>query len=254
MFNSRIATAVRTALVCACIAIANVSLVSASGLAPLSMRAATPSPITATSGTYGNPPATARTAASGVYGDPEAAAKYWVQQSTEDTCGLASVADVVGEATGTPATEQQIIKLAQKTPSVIRDGPIYLPTGDPGHETDTGGIDAADTVVLLDHYGIKARMTWDKYPDEVTLGALEQDLGANRKVIAWVKSGTILDSSDQRKTADHLLVVTGIDTINETVHLNDPYADRRRYEGQHHEIHGRLESRAANVIVTAPTS
>ncbi|OBA62515.1 hypothetical protein A5647_08080 [Mycobacterium sp. 1100029.7] len=79
--------------------------------------------------------------------------------------------------------------------------------------------------MLLDHYGIKSRMTWDKYPDEVTLSALEQDLGAHRKVIAWVHGGTILDTNDQRKTADHLLVVTGIDTNDETVHLNDPYAD-----------------------------
>jgi hypothetical protein len=187
------------------------------------MRAATTSATTATD----NLPATtrARTTASGVYGDPEAAAKYWVQQSLEDTCGLASVADVVGEVTGNAPTEKQIIKLAQNTPSVIRHGPIYLPTGDPGHEGEKGGIDMADTVVLLDHYGIKSHMTYDAHPDEVGLPALEQFLGANRKVIAWVNGGTILDSNDQRKTPDHLLVVTGVDTNDETVHLNDPYAD-----------------------------
>ena len=162
-----------------------------------------------------------------MYGDPKAAAKYWVQQSLEDTCGLASVADVVGEVTGKIPTEEQIIKVAQNTPSAIRDGPVYLPTGDPGHETEKGGIDAGDVVVLLDHYGIKSRMMWDKNPDEVTLPKLEQYLGANRKVIAWVNGGTILDTKDdQRKTADHLLVVTGVDTNNETVHLNDPYADQ----------------------------
>jgi uncharacterized protein YvpB len=59
----------------------------------------------------------------------------------------------------------------------------------------------------------------------VGLPALEHYLGANRKVIAWVNGGTILDSNDQRKTPDHLLVVTGVDTNDETVHLNDPYAD-----------------------------
>jgi hypothetical protein len=254
MFNSRIATAVRTALVCACIGTANVLLVSACDPAPPSMRAATTSPITAASGTYGNPPATAGTAASGVYGDPEAAAKYWVQQSTEDTCGLASVADVVGEVTGTPATEQQIIKLAQNTPSVVRDGPIYLPTGDPGHETEKGGIDAADTVVLLEHYGVKSRMTWDKYPDEVTLSALEQYLGANRKVIAWVNGGTILNSNDQRKTADHLLVVTGIDTNNETVHLNDPYADYGDTKVSIARFMTAWKTGQQTIVVTAPTN
>ena len=189
------------------------------------MHAATPSPPTATDSTYGNPPASARTTASGVYGDPEAAAKYWVQQSLEDTCGLASVADVVGEVTGNAPTEPQIIKLAQNTHSVIRNGPIYLPTGDPGHEGENGGIDMADTVVLLDHYGIKSRMTYDANPNEVGLSKLEEYLGANRKIIAWVNGGTILDSDDQRTAPDHLLVVTGIDTNNEKVHLNDPYAD-----------------------------
>jgi peptidase C39-like protein len=59
----------------------------------------------------------------------------------------------------------------------------------------------------------------------VGLPALEQYLGANRKVIAWVNGGTFLDSSDQRTAPDHLLVLTGIDTNNEMVHLNDPYAD-----------------------------
>ena len=221
MFNSRIAIAMRTALVGACIGIASMSLVSACSSAPSSMRAATTSP----AATSGRAPATAKALAGDMYGDPAAAAKYWVQQSLEDTCGLASVADVVGEVTGHTPTEEQIIKVAQNTPSSIRDGPVYLPTGDPGHETEKGGIDMADTVVLLDHYGIKSHMTYDKHPEEVGLSKLEEYLGADRKVIAWVNSGTILGSNDQRTSADHLLVVTGIDTNKELVHLNDPYAD-----------------------------
>ncbi|ORW97747.1 hypothetical protein AWB92_02905 [Mycobacterium sp. IEC1808] len=218
----RIASAMRTALAEACIGMAGVLLVSGCGAAPPSTRATPSAPTAATSA---SPPATARTTADGVYGDPDAAAKYWVQQSLEDTCGLASVADVVGEVTGNPPTEQQIIKLAQSTPSVIRDGPIYLPTGDPGHETEAGGIDMADTVVLLEHYGIKSRMIYDTQPDQTGLSALEQYLGSGRKVIAWVNGGTILNSDDQRTSPDHLLVVTGVDTNNDTVHLNDPYAD-----------------------------
>jgi hypothetical protein len=223
MFKSRIATAVHTALVCACLGFTGVSLVAGCGSAPSSVSAATTSP----AGTHAtSATAPAGTTAGGMFGDPRAAAKYWVQQSLEDTCGLASVADVVGEATGNTPTEEQIIKVAQNTPSVIRDGPVYLPTGDPGHETEKGGIDAADVVTLLDHYGIKSKMMWDKNPDEVGMPALQQYLGANRKVIAWVNGGTILDTKDdQRKTADHLLVVTGLDTTDQTVHLNDPYAD-----------------------------
>lgn len=240
--NSRIASAARTALVVACIGIANVSLVSACGQASVSTRAATTSPTTAT----------ARTTAGGVYGDPEAAAKYWQQQSLEDNCGLASVADVVGEITGNAPTEKQIIKLAQSTPSSIRNAPIYLPTGDPGHEGDNGGIDMADTVVLLDHYGIKSHMAYDKHPEEVGLPKLEEYLGANRKVIAWVNSGTILNTSDQRTAPDHFLVVTGIDSNNETVHLNDPYADNANTKVSIATFMTAWKIGQESIVVTAP--
>lgn len=250
MFNPRLATAVRTALVGACIGMAGIWSLSSCGPAAPSMPAATTSPTTA----IGNPSSTARTSttASGVYGDPEAAAKYWVQQSLEDTCGLASVADVVGEVTGNAPTEKQIIKLAQNTPSVIRDGPIYLPTGDPGDETAKGGIDMADTVVLLDHYGIKSHMTYDAHPEEVGLPMLEQYLGANRKLIAWVNSGTILGSDDQRTAPDHLLVVTGIDANNETVHLNDPYADHADTKVSIGKFMTAWKIGQESIVVTAP--
>lgn len=256
MFDSRIAAAARTALVGACIGMAGISVVSACSVAPPSTRAATTSPPAATAGIDLNPPRTARarTAASGVYGDPKAAAKYWQQQSLEDNCGLMSVADVVGEVTGKAPTEKQIIKLAQNTPSVIRDGPIYLPTGDPGHEGDKGGIDMADEVVLLDHYGVKSRMTYDANPDEVGLSSLEQYLGANRKVIAWVNSGTILDSDDQRTDPDHFLVVTGIDTNNEIVHLNDPYADHADTKVSINRFMTAWRIGQESIVVTAPGS
>jgi hypothetical protein len=246
MFNSRIATAVRTALVGVCVGTASISLVSACSSAPPSTRAATTSS-TATA-------ASATTTASGVYGDPEAAAKYWQQQSLEDNCGLASVADVVGEVTGNAPTENQIIKLAQNTPSSIRNGPIYLPTGDPGHEGAKGGIDMADTVVLLEHYGIKSRMTYDKHPEEVGLPKLEEYLGANRKIIAWVNSGTILDSNDQRTDPDHFLVVTGIDTNNDVVHLNDPYADHADTKVSIAKFMTAWKIAQESIVVTAPAS
>jgi hypothetical protein len=250
MFNSRIATALGTARVGACIGMASILLVSACSSPAPAMRAATTSPSTATASVNGNPPA--RTTVGGVYGDPAAAAKYWVQQSLEDTCGLASVADVVGEVTGHARTEQQIIKLAQNTPSVIRDGQIYLPTGDPGHETEKGGIDMADTVVLLDHYGIKSHMTYDKHPEEVGLSKLEEYLGADRKVIAWVNSGTILGSNDQRTSPDHLLVVTGVDTNDHTVHLNDPYADHADTKVSIDTFMTAWKIGQESIVVTAP--
>jgi len=194
MFNSRIGAA-RTAVAAACIGMA--WFVAATG----------------------SPPATA---ASGVYGDPDAAAKYWQEQSLEDNCGLMAVADVVGEITGNAPTERQMIKLAQHTPSGTNPGPIYAPRDDPSHTNGNGGIEMADEVVLLDHYGIKSAMYYDKHPEQTGLPALEQYLGNNRKIIAWVNSAIIWDTHDERTKADHFLVVTGIDTNKEIVHLNDP--------------------------------
>jgi hypothetical protein len=194
MFNSRI-DAARSAVAAACIGMA---CVVAAG---------------------GSPPATS---ASGVYGDPEAAAKYWQEQSLEDNCGLMAVADVVGEITGNAPTERQMIKLAEHTPSGANPGPIYAPRDDPSHTNGNGGIEMADEVVLLDHYGIKSTMTYDKHPEQTGLPALEQYLSNNRKIIAWVNSAIIWDTHDERAKADHFLVVTGIDTNKEIVHLNDP--------------------------------
>ena len=114
-----------------------------------------------------------------------------MQQSLEDTCGLASVADVVGEVTGNAPTEKQIITLAQ-----------YL--------------------------------------------------GADRKVIAWVNGGTILGTNDQRTTADHLLVVTGIDTNNGTVHLNDPYADNGDTKVSIGTFMTAWKTGQESIVVTAP--
>lgn len=166
------------------------------------------------------------TGRAGVYGDPAAAAKYWQQQSLEDNCGLVSVADVVGEITGHAPTEQQVIALAVNTPSGTNPGPIYAPVNDPSHANGTGGIEMADEVVLLEHYGVKSAMTdATTHPDQTGLPALERYLNENRKIIAWVNSAVIWNTSDQRTAADHFLVVTGIDTNAEVVHLNDPGAD-----------------------------
>jgi peptidase C39-like protein len=190
MLNFRVAAAAHTALIGACIATASVS-----------------------------------SATSGMYGDPVAAAKYWQQQSFEDNCGLVSVADVVGEITGHTPTEQQMIALAESTPSQTNPGPIYAPRDDPSHSNGNGGIEMGDEVVLLDHYGIRSEMIYAVHPGRTGLPALERYLAGDRKVIAWVNSALIWNTSDQRTQPDHFLVVTGIDTDKEVVHLNDPGAD-----------------------------
>jgi hypothetical protein len=161
----------------------------------------------------------------GIYGDPVAAAKYWRAQSLEDNCGLMSVADVIGEITGKEPTEQQMITLAQNTPSGTNPGPIYASSVDPSHANGNGGVEMADLVVLLDHYGIKSAMYWTAHPETTGMPALQQYLRDGRKAIAWVNSAVIWNTTDQRTKADHYLVVTGIDTNKKIIHLNDPGAD-----------------------------
>lgn len=189
----------------------------------------------------------------GVYGDPAAAAKYWQQQSLEDNCGLVSVADVVGEITGHAPTEQQVIALAVSTPSGTNPGPIYAPVNDPSHANGTGGIEMADEVVLLDHYGIKSVMTdATTHPDQTGLPALERYLTANRKIIAWVNSAVIWNTSDQRTAADHFLVVTGIDTNAEVIHLNDPGADHADEQVSMTTFTTAWQTGGDSIVVTVP--
>jgi hypothetical protein len=151
----------------------------------------------------------------GVYGDPVAAAYYWQAQSLEDNCGAMSVADVVGELTGDEPTEAQILIVAEKIPSPMNPGiMIYTP--------DTGGISQGDLPALLDHYGIKAVENDSAGPG---LDQLEKYLGEGRKIIAHVNSATLWNVDGQRTDSDHAVVVTGIDTNKNIVHLNDPGID-----------------------------
>jgi hypothetical protein len=132
---------------------------------------------------------------------------------------------VVGVITGHAPTEQQVIALAEKTPSGTNPGPIYAPRAT--RETPKAAVASKwpTRVVLLDHYAIKSKMTYAVHPEETGLPALERYLASDRKIIAWVNSAVIWDTSHQRTKADHFLVVTGIDTNKEIVHLNDPGAD-----------------------------
>ncbi|MBB3601922.1 hypothetical protein FHT40_001555 [Mycolicibacterium sp. BK556] len=155
---------------------------------------------------------------SGVYGDPAAAAPYWQAQSLEDNCGAMSVADIVGQLTGDRPTEAQVLMKAEQTPSEMNPGTkIYTP--------NTGGISVGDLPVLFKQYGITSVNSDTSGPEATGLNALEKYLGSGRKVIAYVNSAIIWDTSDQRTAADHFVVVTGVDTNKNVVHLNDPGAD-----------------------------
>jgi Peptidase_C39 like family len=247
MLTSRIAATARAAMVGACVGLTSVSCGAAPG-APSSG-----------GDSHSNPPPTqaagpSPTTGAGVYGDPAAAARYWQQQSLEDNCGLVSVADVVGEITGHAPTEQQVIDLAESTPSATNPGPIYAPRDDPSHAGANGGIEMADEVVLLDHYGIKSEMTSAEHPDQTGLPALEQYLATDRKAIAWVNSALIWNTSDQRTKADHFLVVTGIDTGKGIVHLNDPGADHPDEQVSINTFAAAWQTAEESLVVTAAGS
>jgi hypothetical protein len=166
----------------------------------------------------------------GMYGDPAAAAAYW-QPQTYDDCVLMATADVVGQVTGQKITEQEIITVAEQTPSRTHPGPIYTLPKDKDNPNSGGGTSDNDIPLLLAHYGVGSTITDknDAYSTGAATGmpALEQYLGAGRKVIVAVNAeliwGLPVDAKDAHgnPTADHALVATGVDTVNGIVHLND---------------------------------
>ncbi|MEZ0362330.1 C39 family peptidase [Mycobacterium sp. pUA109] len=143
-----------------------------------------------------------------MYGDPEAAAAYWRYQHQED-CGLMAVADVVGQLTGHEPSQVGIELRGVFTPSEAHHGSIY----------EFDGTAPEDLVVLLQHYGIQSDLTTGN-----TMEGLEQDLAGGHKVIAGLNAETIWNyppGQGQRTQADHAVVVTGVDTGADIVHLND---------------------------------
>ncbi len=141
----------------------------------------------------------------GMYGDPAAAAAYWRQQHGSD-CGEMAVADVVGEITGRQPTERQITSVAENTSGATGSGSIWKPPGN---------TDIRDLPLLLWHYWIRADNV------QTNTNALEQNLAESRKVIVLLNAETIWDRPGNRDSANHFVVVTGIDTRAGVVHLND---------------------------------
>jgi hypothetical protein len=143
-----------------------------------------------------------------MYGDPQAAAPYWRYQHQED-CGLMAVADVVGQLTGKEPTQTGIELRGIFTRSESHRGPVYF----------FDGTSPQDMVMLLSKYGIQSDLTTGS-----TMQGLEQDLAGGHKVIAALNAETIWNyppGKGQRTNADHAVVVTGVDTRTDVVHLND---------------------------------
>lgn len=181
----------------------------------------------------GNPPSGTGT----LYGDPAAAAPFWRYQQYDDDCVEMAVADVVGELTGTQPSEHEVVALAQSTPSSVHPGPIY---SKPKKHHSGEGTSFDDEQTLLAHYGIRATST-DKGSAATThlptgMAALEQDLARGHKVIAGVNAEVIWGEpvedkdSNEAPLANHVVVVTGVDTAAGIVHLNDSGSEQGRDE------------------------
>jgi len=142
----------------------------------------------------------------GMHGDPAAAAPFWRFQVAQYACGEMAVADVIGQITGHEPSEGEITTAAEHTPSDSHPGPIYTPTSRTSNN---------DLVVLLEHYEIQAGAFHSN------LDLIEQDLDHGRRVIAGVNDKTLWNAPGNRGQENHFVVVTGIDTNSDVVHVND---------------------------------
>lgn len=157
-----------------------------------------------------------------MYGDPATNAKYWVSQHSMN-CLLMASAMVIGQLTGKTPSEAQIVYEASVTPSVER-GPgknMYLGLN------SGSGIGNDDAVALLQNHGITTTLT--QYRDSTqALDSLEATLDdPNKAAIAGINSGVLWayvfkeDPPPNVNPANHAVVVIGVDTANNVVHLND---------------------------------
>ncbi|GLE51596.1 C39 family peptidase [Mycobacterium montefiorense] len=172
----------------------------------------------------------AEAAAGTMYGDPAAAAKYWRYQKYDD-CVLMSSADVIGQVTGKEPSERTIIKRAQSTPRVVHPGSIYTTPANTKNPNSGMGTSFADVPTLLGLYKIGAMITNKEHAvkDGIPTGieGIEQQLSAGHKVIVSVNGELIWHQPVETKDdngnprGDHAVVVTGVDTTNNVVHLND---------------------------------
>jgi hypothetical protein len=165
-----------------------------------------------------------------LYGDPAAATRYWAAQSQSD-CGLMATRMVVGELTGTPPSEPDMIALAKSTPSKCAGGqPVYDDSFDPSDGGIGHGTCMTDLLILLNHFGIGATYADDDNGTDTGISALEGYLGAGRQAIVCVNSHTIWGDEGDRTRCGHLITVAAVDTDADTVYLGDSGGDGTRGE------------------------
>ncbi len=136
----------------------------------------------------------------------------WAQTQTQDGfCVPVSVAMLVSEASGVVHTEAEVVETAVTLGLLTQDG-----TG------TWSGMTAEGARVLLDHYGIDARVD-----HAAGIETISDHLDEGHGVIVAVDSDEVWhgvddDPSDAGAAPDHALVVTGVDDARGVVTLNDP--------------------------------
>lgn len=140
-----------------------------------------------------------------VHGNPDAWTLNWFFQQVDGYCGPSAVAQVVSQYTGADITDpQQLVDRARE---------LGLMTT-PGEGMTLPNIEA-----LLEDQGVPATLT------DSSLDDLRARLDGGYGVIAMVDSGEIwhpAQESGEDDTADHVLVVAGIDDVRGVVILSDP--------------------------------
>jgi hypothetical protein len=216
-FVARIAVTTRTTALATFVGLAALSGTAGAGLLLAGPAVAAPVPAVEPSNT-------------GMYGDPAKASRYWAPQSYDD-CVLMSVADVVGQVTGKLPSEQEIIQVAERTPSQSHPGSIYVRPANPDDEDAGMGTDGGDIEVLLAHYGIHVDSSRDGVRGSDALDSLKTALAQRHAVMVGVYADTIWSGTEpDGEGGDHMLVVTGIDAKNGVVHLNDSGTEDGRDE------------------------
>ena len=120
-----------------------------------------------------------------------------------------AVADVIGQLNGREPSQIGMELRGIFTKSESHRGDVY----------HFDGTSPQDMVLLLQKHGIASNLTTGN-----SMGTLEQDLAGGHKVIAALNAETIWNypsGNGDRTTPDHAVVVTGVDTGANVVHVND---------------------------------
>lgn len=143
----------------------------------------------------------------GTHGNAAAWTGDWFFQEVDGYCGPSSAAQVVSEYTGLDISDpQQLVDRALELGLFVG--------GDP-----TNGMTITSLEVLLEDQGVPCHVESSSMDD------LAAKLDDGYGVIAMVDSGELWTPADEvveDNTADHVLVVAGIDTDRGVVTLSDP--------------------------------